>query len=360
MVDIKDSDNSKRVRSSKAEKQASSIEQYRKKTHETLERFISRKNAKTRDTRMAARKEFVIEYVNTLEQYFKDIAQKIYEADTILQKMQDIRDTKDNDVINKTELGHAVEDDVFLIWLQTRQDLIAIERNMSWLLGLCVSFLTEVGKHSIEFTETKNRTAFEEWFDIKMKSNYFILKHYFPGWGSNVSKLFKLRARYSIQNKARINLGIMKLGELFRNADAFVFAANDYIGKKLEEKYTTPRTYTVADVPEGSSDPQAHMAQQYIVKKKKIFQHQGITIRVMKRQGKYYVSEWRFGDQSLSGMPTESPIARISPIKGKKDQWQLAWMMRDIKWHSLGDDYQGSFQRCLELIIEDPDGFFWG
>ena len=45
----------------------------------------------------------------------------------------------------------------------------------------------------------------------------------------------------------------------------------------------------------------------------------------------------------------------------KKDTWQLAWMKRDLEWHNLnGEEYKGSFEKCLSTIVEDPDCTFWG
>lgn len=86
----------------------------------------------------------------------------------------------------------------------------------------------------------------------------------------------------------------------------------------------------------------------------------GITMRVIKKQGRYYVSEWRVKEQSFSGKPTESHIARMSPIRNKKNQWQLAWMPGDMKWHNLGKEYCGTFEYCAGLIINDPGRCFWG
>lgn len=116
----------------------------------------------------------------------------------------------------------------------------------------------------------------------------------------------------------------------------------------------------IAGIPDSSPDLLAQKAQNYLIRNMKIPKHLGITIRVTKKQGRYYVSEWRFGNQSFSGEPIEMPIARISPIKGKKDQWQLAWMMRDLRWHNLDEEYRGTFEYCLKMIVEDPDCCFWG
>lgn len=116
----------------------------------------------------------------------------------------------------------------------------------------------------------------------------------------------------------------------------------------------------LADVPDNSPDPLAQWAQDYLIKGMNTPEYLGITIRITKKQGRYYVSEWRVGEQAFSGKPEETPIARISPVRGKKSEWQLAWMRRDLKWHNLDEDYQGSFEYCLRLIIEDPDCCFWG
>jgi hypothetical protein len=114
------------------------------------------------------------------------------------------------------------------------------------------------------------------------------------------------------------------------------------------------------DVPDNSDDPLAQKAEQYLINEKRVPEHKGITIRVTKKQSRYYVSEWRVGKQSFSGQPVEHAIARISPVKGKKDQWQLAWMRSNRKWYDLGDGYCGSFEYCLEMIVEDPFCCFWG
>ncbi|RKX69807.1 hypothetical protein DRP53_07060 [candidate division WOR-3 bacterium] len=115
-----------------------------------------------------------------------------------------------------------------------------------------------------------------------------------------------------------------------------------------------------ADVPDSSSDPMAQKAEKYLLKNMKIPEHLGITIRVTKKGGRYYVSEWRTGKQSFTGKPVEHPIARIAPIRGKGDEWQLAWMGKDLKWQNLDETYRGTFDYCLKMIIEDPGGFFWG
>ncbi len=115
-----------------------------------------------------------------------------------------------------------------------------------------------------------------------------------------------------------------------------------------------------AGVPESSNDLLAQGAQDYLIRGMKVPEHLGITIRVTKKQGRYYVSEWRVGKQTYRGTPEEMSIARISPIRGRKSTWQLAWMMRDLKWHNLDETYRGSFEHCLKLIIEDPDCCFWG
>lgn len=113
-------------------------------------------------------------------------------------------------------------------------------------------------------------------------------------------------------------------------------------------------------VPPGSDDPRARQAEQYLIRGKNIPEDRGITLRVTKKQGRYYVTEWRTGAVTFHGGTVDTPIARISPVRGMADQWELAWMMRDLKWHNLGEDYRGSFERCLELIVEDPDCCFWG
>jgi hypothetical protein len=97
-----------------------------------------------------------------------------------------------------------------------------------------------------------------------------------------------------------------------------------------------------------------------MLEKMKVPEHLGITIRVIQKQSRYYVSEWRTGRQSYSGKPVEHPIARISPIKGRPGRWQLAWMRKDMKWHNLDAEYRGTFEQCAELIVEDPDHCFWG
>lgn len=113
-------------------------------------------------------------------------------------------------------------------------------------------------------------------------------------------------------------------------------------------------------VPDGSDDLQAQWLQHFLIKRKKVPEFMGITIRVTKKMGRYYVSEWRVGRQSYSREPIEHPIARISPIKGKPGRWQLAWIRRDMKWHNLDAEYRGTFEQCAAMIIEDPDHCFWG
>jgi len=121
-----------------------------------------------------------------------------------------------------------------------------------------------------------------------------------------------------------------------------------------------PRNSQIADVPDGSPDILAQLAQNYLIKEKNIPEHLEITIRVTKKQGRYYVSEWRSGKQSFTGKPVEHPIARIAPVRGKKGEWQLAWMRKDLRWHNLDEEYRGSFEYCLKMIVEDPDCCFWG
>jgi len=123
------------------------------------------------------------------------------------------------------------------------------------------------------------------------------------------------------------------------------------------ESNNSLREVGVSDSPD---DMRAQWLQKYILEKKNVPEHLGITIRVIKKHGRYYVSEWRTGKQSFSGKPTESHIARISSVPGKKDRWELAWMPGDMKWHSLGKEYQGIFEHCAKLIIHDPNHYFWG
>jgi hypothetical protein len=87
----------------------------------------------------------------------------------------------------------------------------------------------------------------------------------------------------------------------------------------------------------------------------------GITIRVTKDRGRYYVTEWRVGEQAFRGGIENTSIARISQLKGRSGKWLLAWMRRDQKWHNLpADIYSGTFDECLRIIVEDPYGVFWG
>jgi len=123
---------------------------------------------------------------------------------------------------------------------------------------------------------------------------------------------------------------------------------------------TKEQNNTFSGVPDTSQDPLARWAQEFLIKSMNTPEHLGITIRVTKKQGRYYVTEWRVGKQSFRGKPEDTPIARISLIRSKKGQWQLAWMKRDLKWHNLDETYQGSFEYCLKLIIKDPDCCFWG
>ncbi len=109
-----------------------------------------------------------------------------------------------------------------------------------------------------------------------------------------------------------------------------------------------------------STDLLAQKAKKYLNQAMKIPKHLDIKIKVIKKQGRYYVSEWRSGKHTFSGIPVESPIARLSRVPGKKELWQLAWMRANRKWYNLGKEYQGSFERCLELIVADPDHCFWG
>ena len=118
---------------------------------------------------------------------------------------------------------------------------------------------------------------------------------------------------------------------------------------------------TFETVPEGSKDLPAQKAQRYLIEKMNVPEEKDITIRVTKNRGRYYVTEWRKGEQSVWGGLEDTPIVRISPVKDEKGMWQLAWMKRDLKWHNLiGDEYRGSFEQCLETIVEDPDCAFWG
>ena len=116
----------------------------------------------------------------------------------------------------------------------------------------------------------------------------------------------------------------------------------------------------LSGIPDGSDDLQAQWAQHYLIKEKKVPEFMGITIRITKKMGRYYVSEWRVGRQSFTGKPVESHIARIASVKGKKNQWQLAWMRKDMRWHDLGWLYRGTFEQCIKTIIEDPEHCFWG
>ena len=115
-----------------------------------------------------------------------------------------------------------------------------------------------------------------------------------------------------------------------------------------------------AGVPDGADDLRAQWLQKYMLEKNKVPEHLGITIRVTKKQNRYYVSEWRTGRQTFSGETIEHPIARLSPIRGKSDQWQLAWMRSDGRWHDLDKTYRGTFEYCADLIVKDPGGCFWG
>jgi len=120
-------------------------------------------------------------------------------------------------------------------------------------------------------------------------------------------------------------------------------------------------THLFDNVPESSRDLFAQKAQRFLMEKMNVPEEQGITIRVTKNRGRYYVTEWRTGEQSVWGGLEDTPIARISPVKDEKGKWQLAWMKRDLKWHNLiGYEYRGSFEQCLETIVEDPDCAFWG
>lgn len=117
---------------------------------------------------------------------------------------------------------------------------------------------------------------------------------------------------------------------------------------------------TLQGVPSDSDDPRARQAERYLIRRMNIPEDRDITLRVTKKQGRYYVMEWRTGAFTFLGQTVDTPIARISRVRGKKDLWELAWMRRDLKWHNLGEEYRGTFERCLELIVQDPDCCFWG
>jgi len=133
--------------------------------------------------------------------------------------------------------------------------------------------------------------------------------------------------------------------------------------KKMNEKEQADKSRDFlkkAGVPDGSDDQRAQWLQKYLIEKMKVPEHIGITIRVTKEGGCYYVSEWRTGEQSFSGKTIKGLIARLSPIEGESDLWQLAWMRSDRRWYDLGEEYRGRFEYCASLILKDPDHFFWG
>jgi hypothetical protein len=115
-----------------------------------------------------------------------------------------------------------------------------------------------------------------------------------------------------------------------------------------------------AGVPDGSDDERAQWLQKYLIEKMNVPENLGITIRVKKKRGRYYVSEWRTGQQSFSGKTIKHPIARLSPVADEPDQWQLAWMRSNRRWYNLGEEYRGPFEYCAHLILKDPDHCFWG
>ncbi len=355
MIDFGDPVNNKRKGSSKTKKPQSPIERYREGSVKTLGKLIASKNKiKSPEEQTAAYKKFVNEYLDAFERFFKEIAIKLYIIEFALPRMDEL--VESNDVIPEDPIDaylDMIDYAQFKVWLKTYQDLQPINLYMSQMLGLTVPFFREVEKHCIMLD------VFEKWFGVKIESDTFVLKKYFPRWRGNVSKLFRLRDDYTIHNRASFSINFDKLIELFINADVFIFAAVNYIAKKLMEKTQIIDKRTLKGVPDSLPDPLAQMAEKYLIDKKKLASHPEIEIRVTKRQGKYYISEWRTDEQSFSGEPIEFLIARISRVPGKKDMWQIAQMMNDMKWHNLGEEYQGSFEHCLELIIKDPDGYFW-
>jgi len=130
---------------------------------------------------------------------------------------------------------------------------------------------------------------------------------------------------------------------------------------KNNNKYNQSNNYLKeAGVPDGSDDQRSRWLQNYLLEKMQVPEYEGITIRVTKKRDCCYVSEWRTGRQSFTGKTIGHEIARLSPIKGESDQWQLAWMRSNRRWYNLGEEYRGVFERCAYLIEQDPDHCFWG
>jgi hypothetical protein len=110
-------------------------------------------------------------------------------------------------------------------------------------------------------------------------------------------------------------------------------------------------------VPDSSDDSLALQAEEKLNRELNVPLDQGVVIRVIKEGGDYFVTEWIASDRTKSNQAEDLSVARISPLG---DQWAVMCSDRDDGWKDLGDKYRGTFDHCLEMIIEDPEYHFWG
>jgi hypothetical protein len=110
-------------------------------------------------------------------------------------------------------------------------------------------------------------------------------------------------------------------------------------------------------VPNSSNDSLALHAEEMLNRELNVPMDQGVVIRVIKEGEHYFVSEWIASDQANSKQALDLSVARICLVG---DLWTVMSMDKDAGWRDLGDKYRGSFDHCLEMIIEDPEYHFWG
>lgn len=210
---------------------------YRKKIEEILRKFktVEDNPKKFINEKMKSRKEFLISLAEAIERYFKDMS-----ATILFPNVKDLKKLSSKKDANVLEALESIIKDKFdlldvLIWFEILQDLRSINDIMTKVLELSKPFSDEVEIHKYSIDDKQEKETLEKWYSVEIKSGCFTLLEYFPDWRKNVSILFNRRKKYLTTQKASCRIGILDLGKLFRNADAFIFSANSCILNKLHK-----------------------------------------------------------------------------------------------------------------------------
>lgn len=177
--------------------------------------FFVEENTKDKKIRLEARKHAVIVCVSAMETYFKNVARAFIDrrwvADDFLSTLKDNKFT----LSDLSEIGkEKISIGEIVSVSQSFQNLEMINRIYTKMFGVG-DFILEV-----------------ESFKVETEEEEFVLKGSYPDFRREIEEMIRLR-HLIVHHEGVRRLGIERLGEMWRNLNAFVIAADSYILERV-------------------------------------------------------------------------------------------------------------------------------